>query len=78
MDTVEPKATVDARGLACPLPLLKAKQHMEKLGQGDVLEILGTDSGSKIDLPAWSKHAGHVFLGSEEDSNGFRFYIKKG
>ena len=78
MDKIDPKATIDARGLTCPLPLLKAKQHMEKLEQGEILEILGTDPGSEIDLPTWSKHAGHVFLGSEEDGDGFRFYIKKG
>ncbi len=78
LDEIKPAATLDTRGLSCPMPLLKAKQVMEQLSPGEVLEIIGTDPGSRVDLPAWSKYAGHTFLKSTEQGGAFKFYIKKG
>ena len=60
------------------MPLLKAKKAIEALESGQVLEILGTDEGSKIDLPGWCERVGHTFLGAKDEENFFRFYIKKG
>ena len=62
MDTIKADKTLDAKGLACPMPLLKAKKAMETLESGQVLEVLGTDGGSKIDLPVWCERVGHAFL----------------
>jgi len=78
MDTIKVAKTVDAKGLDCPMPLLKAKKAIEALESGQVLEILGTDEGSKIDLPGWCERVGHTFLGAKDEENFFRFYIKKG
>jgi len=78
MDTIKVVKTVDAKGLDCPMPLLKAKKAIEALESGQVLEILGTDEGSKIDLPGWCERVGHTFLGAKDEENFFRFYIKKG
>ena len=78
LDSIEADRTLDAKGLECPLPLLKAKKAMETLESGQVLEILGTDEGSKVDLPGWCQHAGHAYLGVKEEAGYFRFYIKKG
>ena len=78
LDSIEADRTLDAKGLECPLPLLKAKKAMEALESGQVLEILGTDEGSKVDLPGWCQHTGHVYLGAKEAAGYFRFYIKKG
>jgi tRNA 2-thiouridine synthesizing protein A len=50
---------VDARGLRCPLPLVKAKLAMEELAQGEELLVLATDPEAAIDLAAWAADAGH-------------------
>lgn len=78
MSTHKVAKTLDARGLDCPMPLLKAKKAMEALESGQILEILGTDEGSKIDLPGWCERVGHTFMGTEQKMNFFRFYIRKG
>ena len=78
MDTIKADKTLDAKGLDCPMPLLKAKKALEALEPGQVLEILGTDEGSKVDLPGWCERVGHAFLGVKTEANYFRFYIKKG
>ena len=78
MDAIKTASTIDAKGLDCPMPLLKAKKAIESLESGQVLEILGTDEGSKIDLPGWCERAGHSYLGMKEEKNFYRFYIKKG
>lgn len=53
--------TVDARGLACPLPLAMAKRRMAELGPGEVLIVLATDREAPIDLAAWAADEGHGF-----------------
>ena len=78
MDTIKADKTLDAKGLDCPMPLLKAKKALEELERGQVLEILGTDEGSKVDLPGWCERVGHDFLGAKDESGYFRFFIKKG
>jgi len=60
------------------MPLLKTKKAIDSINSGQVLEVLGTDPGSKNDLPGWCGRAGHEFLGSVEDAGFTRFYIKKG
>jgi tRNA 2-thiouridine synthesizing protein A len=78
MDTIKVAKTLDAKGLECPMPLLKAKKAIEALESGQVLEILGTDEGSRIDLPGWCERVGHTFMGVKEETHYFKFYIKKG
>ena len=77
MDIIKADKTLDAKGLDCPMPLLKAKKSLETMEGGQILEILGTDEGSKIDLPGWCERVGHEFLGVKEEATYFRFYIKK-
>ena len=77
MDNIKPDRTVDAKGLECPMPLLKAKKEIDAMESGQVLEIIGTDEGSKIDLPGWCDRVGHSYLGVKEEANFFKFYIKK-
>ena len=76
-DGVSANRTLDAKGLSCPMPLLRTKKEIDKLGSGEVLEILGTDPGSRNDLPGCCERAGHEYLGEKEDSGFFRFFIKK-
>jgi len=77
--TTEVKAdkTVDAKGLNCPMPVLKAKKALEELSSGQVLEVLATDPGSSSDIPALVKKLGHELLSSENEGGVFRFLIKK-
>jgi tRNA 2-thiouridine synthesizing protein A len=78
LDNIKPDKTLDAKGLECPMPLLKAKKEIDAMENGQVLEIIGTDEGSKVDLPGWCDRVGHSYLGVKEEANFFKFYIKKG
>ena len=71
--------TLDARGLGCPMPLLKAKKKFDGLKTGEVLEIVGTDPGSKNDFPNWAERTGNEYLGfvEVEGEETYKFYLKK-
>ena len=69
--------TLDAKGLACPMPIVKTKKTMKDIEDGQVLEILATDKGSKADLEAWSKSAGHQYLGTIEEGEVLKHYVRK-
>jgi tRNA 2-thiouridine synthesizing protein A len=77
MGKYTPQRTLDCRGDACPLPLLKTKKAMAELASGEILEIVGTDPGSKNDLPSWASRTGNTYLGVEEEGDLFRFYLQK-
>ncbi|MHA1973622.1 MAG: sulfurtransferase TusA family protein [Candidatus Hodarchaeales archaeon] len=66
---------VDARGSACPGPLLETKKAIGKVPVEGVLEIWSSDPGSRNDIPAWSKFAKHEYLGFVEDDGYDRFYV---
>jgi tRNA 2-thiouridine synthesizing protein A len=53
--------TVDARGLKCPLPLVKTKLALEKVASGETVRVLATDPEAPIDLAAWAAQAGHGY-----------------
>ncbi|WP_026561179.1 sulfurtransferase TusA family protein [Bacillus sp. J37] len=69
---------LDAKGLACPMPIVKTKKAMNDLESGQILEIHVTDKGAKSDLTAWAKSGGHEFLMHEEEDQVLKFWIKKG
>lgn len=69
--------SVDARGTACPGPLLEAKRAIGTISSGDVMEILSADEGTKQDIPKWCKKQGHEFLGSTEENGYFKVYMRK-
>jgi TusA-related sulfurtransferase len=73
-----PNATLDAKGLSCPLPVVKARLEMEKLGTGDVLQVIATDPGSVSDFENWSKMSGHELLSSDEAGGVYTYLIRKG
>lgn len=77
---VTPDEVLDVKGLCCPMPVVKAKKAIDALEAGQVLEIVGTDVGSKGDMPAWASRAGHEFLGASEEDGGevFHFFVRKG
>ncbi len=63
LNTIKAANSVDARGCACPGPLLEAKKGIAKVKIGEVLEILSNDSGTRSDLPIWAAKVGHEYLG---------------
>jgi tRNA 2-thiouridine synthesizing protein A len=69
--------TLDAKGLSCPLPILKTKKAVEALAKDQVLKVVTTDPGSKNDMASWAKRTGNEILKIEEGSGSFTFYIKK-
>jgi len=69
---------VDAKGLACPMPIVRTKKGMDELRSGEVLEVHATDKGAKNDLVAWANSTGHQLLADEEVDGVFKFWIKKG
>jgi tRNA 2-thiouridine synthesizing protein A len=71
-------ATLDAKGLACPMPVVKARLEIDKLGAGQVLEVLATDPGSVSDFENFAKMTGHELLESNEDAGVYRYLIRKG
>ena len=70
-------AELDARGLNCPLPILRAKKSLGEMTSGQVLRILATDPGSVKDFAAFSKQTGNELLSSAENNKEFEFYIKR-
>ena len=70
-------AVLDARGLNCPLPILKAKKALKDVPAGGLLEIHATDPGSVKDFEAFCRQTGNVLLASSQEGNVFKFVIKR-
>ncbi len=68
---------LDARGLNCPLPILRAKKALNAMTSGQVLHILATDPGAVKDFQAFAKQTGNQLLESSEANGEFSFMIKK-
>jgi len=69
--------TVDARGSACPGPLLEAKKAIGSVKVGEVLEVLSSDPGTKDDIPAWAGKVGHEYLGHVEADGYERLFVRR-
>nr|WP_169715793.1 sulfurtransferase TusA family protein [Pseudomonas indica] len=70
-------AELDASGLNCPLPLLKAKLELNRLPSGAVLKVTATDAGSQRDFRAFAKLAGHELLREEVEDEVYRYWLRK-
>ncbi len=77
MDAVDIEVEVDARGLQCPMPLLKSKLALNQLKDGQKLKLLATDPGSMRDITAFAKIAGHALLLAEARGDEFLYIIEK-
>ena len=73
-----PDATLDAKGLSCPLPVVKARLEIDKLASGGVLQVLATDPGSVSDFANWTKMSGHELLDSSVEGDVYTYLIRKG
>ena len=68
---------LDACGLNCPLPILRAKKALIAMGSGEVLRVIATDAGSVKDFEAFSRQTGNALLESREEGGKFYFLLKK-
>ncbi len=68
---------VDARGLQCPMPLLKAKRALNQLASGEQLRVLATDSGSWRDFAVFSEQSGHLLLESLHEGEVYSYLLQK-
>jgi tRNA 2-thiouridine synthesizing protein A len=77
MSEIAVNKTLDARGLQCPMPVVRTSQEIKSISVGDVLEVLATDPGSMADIHAWAKSTGNELLKSEKGEGTFKFYIRR-
>ncbi len=77
LSAINADKVVDARGTACPGPLLAAKKAIGEIKSGEIMEVLSADEGTKKDIPKWAKKKGHEYLGTVEESGYFKIYMKK-
>ncbi len=76
MSTLEITVHVDARGLSCPMPIVKTAQAIKTVGSGELVEVLATDAGSVKDFAAWSRTTGHGLVEQSVDGPVYRFVIR--
>ena len=69
--------TLDAKGLACPMPIVRTKKTIDTINSGEVLEVLVTDKGALNDFTAWAAAGGHTILEQKEEAGVLYFYIQK-
>jgi rhodanese-related sulfurtransferase/TusA-related sulfurtransferase len=77
MNPLKTDFVLDAKGLACPMPIVKTKKAMTNLDAGQVLEVQATDKGSKADMKAWAQSSGHQYLGTIEEGEVLKHYLRK-
>ena len=73
-----PDQTLDARGLKCPLPILKARKALNAMQPGQTLAVLATDPGSVRDFQAFCRATGDALLDQVTDAGEYRFLLQKG
>jgi len=68
---------VDARGLSCPMPIVKTAQAIKSVAPGGLIEVLATDPGSVKDFAAWARTTGHELIEHTSDGTVYRFVIRR-
>ena len=69
--------TLDVKGFACPIPIVRTAQAMKQMTPGDVIEVLATDAGSVKDFAAWCRSTGNELLEQTSDGAVYRFVIRR-
>jgi tRNA 2-thiouridine synthesizing protein A len=77
MSTEEIAQVVDAKGLSCPMPIVKTAQAIKGLASGQLLEVLSTDAGSVKDFAAWAKTTGNPMVEQTVEGGVYRFVLRK-
>lgn len=71
------KLSLDAKGLACPLPIIRVKKGINTINVGDILEVWTTDPGSIPDFQAWSRSTGHALIRVDDAESPYRFWFRR-
>ena len=74
---MESNQTLDARGLNCPLPILRTKKTLNAMTSGDTLKVVSTDPGSLKDMVAFCSQTGNALLSSQQAGGDYEFLIRK-
>lgn len=74
---MEANQTLDARGLNCPLPILRTKKSLNVMQSGDTLKVIATDPGSLKDMVSFCTQTGNALLSSQQTGGDFEFFIRK-
>lgn len=69
---------LDVRGLHCPLPLLKAKQHLNSMQLGEYLQVIATDPGSWDDFASYAELSSHTLVSRQQQGDEFHFVLQRG
>jgi len=77
MTVLEIATTVDARGLSCPMPIVKTAQATRAVAPGSLIEVLATDPGSQKDFVAWCRQTGNELVEQTVDGSVYRFVIRR-
>ncbi len=77
MSDIKPDRSVDTSGQCCPVPIVETNRAVKQMQPGQVLEVICTDPGSKMDIPAWCERTGNRLLVSEERGGKFYFYVRR-
>jgi tRNA 2-thiouridine synthesizing protein A len=77
MGSLDIKLKVDASGLSCPLPILKASQGIKSVASGELVEVVATDPGSVKDFDAWARSTGNVLVEQDAADGKFRFVLRR-
>jgi TusA-related sulfurtransferase len=77
LENIQAAKVVDARGMACPGPLLEAKKSIGTVAVGETIEVWSGDPSTKNDLPKWAEKVGHVYLGAREGDGYDRIFITR-
>ena len=77
MAVIQVSQHVDARGLSCPMPIVKTAQAIKLVASGELIEVLATDAGSVKDFAAWSRTTGHELVEQSVDGGIYRFVLRR-
>ena len=77
MSEYTPDKTLDAKGLKCPMPVVKTSKIIKEVPVGGILEVLATDPGSIADITAWAKSTGNELLHAGKEDGIFKFYLRR-
>ncbi|MRX73925.1 hypothetical protein GJU40_17465 [Bacillus lacus] len=77
MNSIKVNQVLDAKGMACPMPIVKTKKAIRDMASGEILEVQATDKGSTADLKAWAASSGHQYIGTLNEGSVFKHYLRK-
>jgi tRNA 2-thiouridine synthesizing protein A len=77
MSDIRADKSVDTTGQCCPVPIVETNRAIKQMQPGQVLEVICTDLGSKMDIPAWCERTGHRLLVSGARGGKFYFYVRR-